>query len=64
VAAKQAREAGMLKAIRRVLARTWRSRGQDDEHGFHDQREAQRYRSQREVAENMWEQYGSGGSGF
>jgi hypothetical protein len=54
----------MLKAIRRVLARICHPRGRNDEHGFHDQREAQRYRSQREAAENTWEQYGPGGSGF
>jgi hypothetical protein len=53
----------MLKAIRRVLARIWRPRGRNDEHGFHDQREAQRYRSQREVAESMSDQP-PGGSGF
>ena len=45
----------MRKAIRRILARNRRPRGRNDEHGFHDQREA---------AENMWERYGSGGSGF
>jgi hypothetical protein len=54
----------MLKAIRRLLTRIWRPHGRNDQHGFHDQREAQRYRSQREAAENMWEQYGPGGSGF
>jgi|Tabmets5t2r1_1033131.scaffolds.fasta_scaffold08404_2 hypothetical protein len=43
----------MLRAIRRLLARIWRPRRRDDEHGFHDQREAQRYRSQREAADNM-----------
>ena len=51
----------MLKAIRRVLARIWRPRGRNDEHGFHDQREAQRYRSQREASESRSEQYGGGG---
>jgi hypothetical protein len=54
----------MWKALRRVLTRIWRPRGRDDEHGFHDQREAQRYRSQREAAEHAAEQYGPGGSGF
>jgi hypothetical protein len=54
----------MLTAIRRALARIRRPRGRNDEHGFHDQREAQRYRSQREAAEHMSEQYGPGGSGF
>jgi hypothetical protein len=53
----------MLTAIGRVLARIWRPRGRNNEHGFHDQREAKRYRSQREAAENMGEQYGPGGSG-
>jgi hypothetical protein len=64
VVAKQAREADMLKARRWALARIWRPRGRIDEHGFHDQREAQRYRSQGEAAEHMWEQYGPSGSGF
>jgi hypothetical protein len=54
----------MQKVIRRVLARLWRPRRRNDEHGFHDQREAQRYRSQREAADHAAEQYGSGGSGF
>jgi hypothetical protein len=54
----------MLKAIRRLLTRMWRPRGRTDEHGFHDRREAQRYRSQREAADHMWEQDGPGGSGF
>jgi hypothetical protein len=54
----------MWKAIRRVLARIWRPRGRNGEHGFHDQREAQRYRSQREAAEHAAEQYGPSGSGF
>jgi hypothetical protein len=64
VAANQALEADMLKAIRRALARIWRPYGRNDEHGFHDQREAQHYRSQRAAAENLWEQYGPSGSGF
>jgi hypothetical protein len=46
----------MWKALRRFLARSWRPRGRDDEHGFHDQGEAQRYRSQREAAEHAAEQ--------
>jgi hypothetical protein len=54
----------MLTAIRRVLARIWRPRGRNDEHGFHDQRETQRYRTKREAAEHAAEQYGPGGSGF
>jgi hypothetical protein len=54
----------MWKAISQVLARIWRPRGRNDAHGFHDRREAQRYRSQREAAEHAAEQYGPGGSGF
>jgi hypothetical protein len=54
----------MVKAIRRLLTRIRRPRGRDDEHGFHDQREAQRYRTQRETAEHAAEQYGPSGSGF
>jgi hypothetical protein len=54
----------MLKAISQVLTRIWRPRGRTDQHGFHDQREAERYRSQRAAAEHMGEQYGPGGSGF
>ena len=64
MAAKQARVAGMVKTLRRLLARIWRPRRRDDEHGFHDQGEAQRYRSQREAAEHAAEQYGPSGSGF
>jgi hypothetical protein len=54
----------MLRTIRCLLARIWRLRGRNDGHGFHDLREAQRYRSQREADENMREQYGPGGAGF
>jgi hypothetical protein len=54
----------MLTTIRRVVARIWRPRGRNQEHGSHDQGEAQRYRNQREAAEHAAEQYGPGGSGF
>jgi hypothetical protein len=54
----------MLKAISRLVARIWRPRGRDDEHGFYDPREAQRYRSQQQAAEHTGEQYGPGGAGF
>jgi len=54
----------MVKAIGRALARLWRPRRRTDEHGFHDQREARRFRDQREASESQSEQYGGGGAGF